>query len=134
MVSRVVLQGLIPCSEWMTWLRDRPNDTVSRRQPERLQPPERTVPSGTSRPPLRVVPADERTSGINTPPPGRWLDLGRRGRTWVRESPGPEGAPTLILLHGLGATGGLNWAGSHLFLSDQFRIVTIDHRGHGRGV
>jgi 3-oxoadipate enol-lactonase len=85
-------------------------------------------------PPLRLVPPGETHHGLNTPPPGRWLDLGRRGRTWVREHPGPEGAPTLVMLHGLGATGGLNWAGSQLFLGDQFRIVTIDHRGHGRGI
>jgi pimeloyl-ACP methyl ester carboxylesterase len=38
------------------------------------------------------------------------------------------------MLHGLGATGGLNWAGSQHFLSDRFRMVTIDHRGHGRGI
>src|SRR5579863_808928 len=77
-------------------------------------------PGGT---PLRVVPPGERENSLNTAPPGRWLDLGRRGRTWVREAPGPEGAPTLLMLHGLGATGGLNWAGSHLFLSDRFRLV-----------
>lgn len=38
------------------------------------------------------------------------------------------------MLHGLGATGGLNWAGSQFVLRDQFRMVTIDHRGHGRGI
>jgi pimeloyl-ACP methyl ester carboxylesterase len=38
------------------------------------------------------------------------------------------------MLHGLGATGGLNWAGSQHFLADRFRVVTIDHRGHGRGI
>lgn len=85
-------------------------------------------------PPLRVVPPGERLVGLNSPPPGRWLDLGRRGRTWIREEPGPAGAPALLMLHGLGATGGLNWAGSQLFLGDQFRVITIDHRGHGRGI
>lgn len=84
-------------------------------------------------PPLRLVPAGERRE-LNVPPPGRWLDLGRRGRTWIREVPGPRGAPTLVMLHGLGATGGLNWSGSQLFLGDAFRMVTIDHRGHGRGI
>ena len=85
-------------------------------------------------PPLRVVPPGERQVGLNTPPTGRWLDLGRRGRTWIWVDPGPEGAPALLMLHGLGATGGLNWAGSQLFLGDQFRVITIDHRGHGRGI
>jgi pimeloyl-ACP methyl ester carboxylesterase len=38
------------------------------------------------------------------------------------------------MLHGLGATGGLNWSGSQHFLGDRFRLVTVDHRGHGRGI
>ena len=91
------------------------------------------APPAPAAPPLRLVPPGEQYS-LNTPPPGRWLDLGRRGRTWIREQPGPEGAPTLVLLHGLGATGGLNWAGAQHFLSDRFHLVTIDHRGHGRGI
>jgi 3-oxoadipate enol-lactonase len=103
--------------------------TSSARAPHR-------VPDAPRRPtpPLRVVPAGETRRSLNTPPPGRWLDLGRRGRTWIREERGPAGAPTLLMLHGLGATGGLNWSGSQEFLRDQFNIVTIDHRGHGRGI
>jgi 3-oxoadipate enol-lactonase len=85
-------------------------------------------------PPLRIVPDGEAPGHLNTPPIGRWFDLGRRGRTWIREEAGPPGAPTLLLLHGLGATGGLNWSGSQLFLRDRFNLVTIDHRGHGRGI
>src|SRR5260221_9009287 len=41
--------------------------------------------------------------------PGRALDLPRRGTTFIREMPGPPDAPTLLLLHGWVATGGLNW-------------------------
>jgi pimeloyl-ACP methyl ester carboxylesterase len=40
----------------------------------------------------------------------------------------------VLMLHGLGATGGLNWSGSQHFLGDRFRLVTVDHRGHGRGI
>ena len=57
-----------------------------------------------------------------------------RGRTFVRELQGPPGAPTLVLLHGLGATGGLNWFPSFQPLSAKYRVVAIDHRGHGRGI
>lgn len=89
---------------------------------------------GRGAPPLRLVPPGQTAGDLNTPPPGRWLDLGRRGRTWIREERGPEGAPTLVLLHGLGATGGLNWAGSQFYLSDLFNVVMVDHRGHGRGI
>lgn len=91
-------------------------------------------PAPAAPPPLRVVPDGEARGNLNTPPEGRWFDLGRRGRTWIRTEAGPAGAPTLLMLHGLGATGGLNWAGSQLFLRDRFNIVTIDHRGHGRGI
>jgi pimeloyl-ACP methyl ester carboxylesterase len=38
------------------------------------------------------------------------------------------------LLHGLGATGRLNWPGAFESLSPWFRVVAIDHRGHGRGI
>ena len=84
--------------------------------------------------PLRLVPPGQTGIDLHTPPPGRWLDLGRRGRTYIREERGPEGAPTLVMLHGLGATGGLNWSGSQFYLKDAFNVVTIDHRGHGRGI
>ena len=103
--------------------------------------PERSRKAGTARKParsapnpLRVVPDGERAPRRSSVPPGRWLEIGDRGRTWIRDEPGPEGAPTLLMLHGLGATGGLNWAGSHHVLRDRFRVVTIDHRGHGRGI
>ncbi|HET9076761.1 MAG TPA: alpha/beta fold hydrolase, partial [Acidimicrobiales bacterium] len=92
------------------------------------------APVAPPRRPLRVVPEGERAPRSTTAAPGRWLDLGSRGRTWIREDPGPEGAPALVMLHGLGATGGLNWAGAQYVLRDQFRMITIDHRGHGRGI
>jgi pimeloyl-ACP methyl ester carboxylesterase len=65
---------------------------------------------------------------------GRAVELPGRGRTYVRELAGPPDAPTVVLLHGLGATGGLNWFASFEPLSRHFRVVALDHRGHGRGV
>ena len=53
---------------------------------------------------------------------------------FVRDFPGPAGAPTLVLLHGLGATGDLNWFPSYRPLAERFRVVALDHRGHGRGI
>ena len=67
-------------------------------------------------------------------PPGREVDLPGRGRTFVRELTGPPGAPTLLLLHGLAATADLNWFRSYDALGREFRVVAMDHRGHGRGV
>ena len=40
---------------------------------------------------------------------GRRVELPGRGTTFVREVPGPPGAPTVLLLHGWLASGGLNW-------------------------
>jgi 3-oxoadipate enol-lactonase len=67
-------------------------------------------------------------------PLGRRLELPRRGTTFLRELPGPSGAPTLLLLHGWVATGGLNWFHNFEPLSQHFRVIAPDLRGHGRGL
>ena len=64
----------------------------------------------------------------------RDVDLPGRGRLSVRQVHGPEGAPTLFLLHGLAATGRLNWFTSLPALSEHYNVVVHDHRGHGRGI
>ena len=63
------------------------------------------------------------------------MTLPGRGTTWVREAGSDDpGAPTLVLLHGWTATAALNWV--HVFapLGREFRLVALDHRGHGRGI
>ena len=67
-------------------------------------------------------------------PPGRHVDLPGRGRTFIREVAGPAGAPTIVLLHGLGATADLNWFTCYGALGRRYRVISIDHRGHGRGL
>lgn len=67
-------------------------------------------------------------------PRGRYVELPGRGTTFVREAAGPPGAPTLMLLHGLSASAELNWFTCFGPLSRSFRVVAIDHRGHGRGI
>ncbi len=67
-------------------------------------------------------------------PLGRRVELPGRGTTFVREVPGPPGAPTVILLHGLIASGGLNWFQAFEPLGRHFRVLAVDHRGHGRGL
>jgi 3-oxoadipate enol-lactonase len=52
----------------------------------------------------------------------------------VRELPGPPGADTLLLLHGWTASADLNWFGVYEALGEHYRVVAIDHRGHGRGI
>jgi 3-oxoadipate enol-lactonase len=66
--------------------------------------------------------------------PGRRIELPRRGTTYVREMPGPPGAPTLLLLHGWCATGGLNWFQAFETLGTRFRVIAPDLRGHGQGL
>lgn len=67
-------------------------------------------------------------------PLGRRVELPGRGTTFVREIDGPPGAPTVLLHHGLIASGGLNWFQAFEPLSEHFRVVAMDHRGHGRGM
>jgi len=71
------------------------------------------------------------TSGV---PIDRRISLPGRGETVVRDIPGPRGAPTVLLLHGLGATGRLNWGRCYRPLSRHFRVISVDHRGHGKGL
>ncbi len=72
--------------------------------------------------------------GPDTLPPGRALELPGRGSTYFYEQPGPPGAPTLVLIHGLGASGALNWFPAFGPLSERFRVIAVDLRGHGRGI
>ena len=67
-------------------------------------------------------------------PAGRPVELGGRGTVLAYDMPGPRGAPTLLLLHGLGASGLLNWFPAFGPLSERFRVVAMDLRGHGRGL
>ncbi len=68
-------------------------------------------------------------------PPGRAVELPGRGTTFVRELPGPHhSAPTVLLLHGWTVNADLNWFVSYRPLAERFRVVAIDHRGHGRGI
>jgi pimeloyl-ACP methyl ester carboxylesterase len=67
-------------------------------------------------------------------PTGTPIELPSRGTTFVREVAGPRRAPTVVLLHGLAATGGLNWFAAFGPLGRRFRVVALDHRGHGRGL
>lgn len=75
-------------------------------------------------------------SGPGAPrlPPGRPLELPGRGTTFVRELPGPAGAATVVLLHGWTVNADLNWFTAYRRLGERFRVVAIDHRGHGQGI
>ena len=67
-------------------------------------------------------------------PIGRLLDLPGRGTTFIREVAGPPNAPVLLLLHGWSSTADLNWHRSYGPLGRHFRVIALDHRGHGRGL
>lgn len=77
------------------------------------------------------------TDGVPGPPGlplGRRVELPGRGTTFVRELAGPPGAPTVLLLHGWIASSGLNWFQVMGPLSEHFRVLAPDLRGHGRGI
>ncbi len=50
-----------------------------------------------------------------------------------RELPNP-GKPVLLLLHGMFASGTLNWFRAFEALSEHFHIIAPDMRGHGRSI
>lgn len=85
-------------------------------------------------------------------PPGREVVLPGRGRTWAYDSgaydSGADGAgsggcgsgvsesgrPAVLLLHGWTSTAALNFYRCLPALADRYRVVALDHRGHGRGL
>ena len=64
----------------------------------------------------------------------RLVELPGRGVTRVWESPGPRGAETLMLIHGVTFTAELNWGKVFAPLGRHFRVIAADLRGHGDGI
>jgi 3-oxoadipate enol-lactonase len=77
---------------------------------------------------VRQVPREAAT------PATRLVDLPGRGVTRVWECPGPRGAQTLMLIHGVACTAELNWGKILAPLGREFRVVAADLRGHGDGI
>jgi 3-oxoadipate enol-lactonase len=65
----------------------------------------------------------------------RVIDLPERGTTFAYDRRHRSRfAPTVVLLHGWTATGSLNWSATITALEVRYRVVALDHRGHGRGI
>ncbi|KRB72779.1 hypothetical protein ASE01_22310 [Nocardioides sp. Root190] len=68
-------------------------------------------------------------------PEGRYVDLPGRGEVFVIDTGAPyDGAPTLLLFHGLATTSYLTWFSTIEELRAEHRIVMLDQRWHGRGI
>lgn len=67
-------------------------------------------------------------------PLGERIELDGRGTTFLRRIEGPPGAPTVVLLHGWIASGGLNWFNAFEPLAERYNVLAPDLRGHGRGI
>jgi 3-oxoadipate enol-lactonase len=67
------------------------------------------------------------------PPPARTVVVPGRGEVFLRDT-GAEG-PAVLLLHGWTASADLNWFAQYGPLAAAgYRVVALDHRGHGRGM
>jgi len=67
-------------------------------------------------------------------PPGRVVNLPGRGEVFARDSGGAPGDPVVLLLHGWTASADLNFFPVYAGLAGSFRVIALDHRGHGRGM
>jgi 3-oxoadipate enol-lactonase len=66
-------------------------------------------------------------------PPARTVRSPDRGEFFLRDTGGD--GPTVMLLHGWIATADLNWWAAYGDLAQAgYRVLAIDHRGHGRGL
>jgi len=66
-------------------------------------------------------------------PTGVFVDLPRSGSCFFRQHINP-GKPTILLLHGMVASSGLNWFRVFPALEKHFNIIAPDLRGHGRSL
>jgi pimeloyl-ACP methyl ester carboxylesterase len=68
-------------------------------------------------------------------PPGRLVQLGNRGQTFVRDTgPGPAGSIPVVLLHGWSLTADVCFVDAYQPLSTAHRVIALDLRHHGRGI
>jgi pimeloyl-ACP methyl ester carboxylesterase len=69
-------------------------------------------------------------------PPGRLVDVPKRGEMLVRELPCTleTGGPTILLLHGWTLSSDLNWFALYAALARHGTVLAMDVRGHGRGI
>jgi len=66
-------------------------------------------------------------------PPARTVVAPDRGELFLRDTGGD--GPVVMLLHGWIASGDLNWCAAYDDLRTAgYRVLAIDHRGHGRGL
>jgi 3-oxoadipate enol-lactonase len=71
-------------------------------------------------------------------PPARTVVVPDRGEFFLRDSgldpSSPAGAPVVLMLHGWVGSADLNFGGLYDdVIAAGYRVVAIDHRGHGRG-
>jgi pimeloyl-ACP methyl ester carboxylesterase len=69
-------------------------------------------------------------------PPGRLVDVPKRGEMLVRELPATRetSGPTILLLHGWTLSADLNWFALYAALARHGTVLAMDVRGHGRGI
>jgi len=67
-------------------------------------------------------------------PPGRVMSLPGRGEVFVRDSGRTSCNPAALLLHGWTASADLNFFPVYAVLSESYRVIALDLRGHGRGM
>lgn len=65
-------------------------------------------------------------------PPGRVVAVEGVGELFVRDTGGD--GPVVLLLHGWTASADVNFFPVYGALSDTYRVLALDHRGHGRGL
>ena len=66
-------------------------------------------------------------------PPARTVVVPGRGEFFLRDSGGD--GPVVMLLHGWLVSGDVNWCAAYGPLVEAgYRVLAIDHRGHGRGL